>query len=50
MNVKSLIILMIIFITLYSLLWLNNLDMVFGYTMLTVGTGAVSVFILDICD
>lgn len=54
MNAKSLIILMInilmVFITLYSLLWLQNLDMVFGYTMLTIGSGAVSVIVLDMLD
>ena len=54
MNVKSLIILMInilmVFITLYSLLWLQNLDMAFGYTILTVGLGTVSVIVLDMLD
>lgn len=54
MNVKSIIILMInimmVFITLYSLLWLQNLDMTFGYTMLTIGVGSISIFILDLCD
>ena len=54
MNVKSLIILMInilmVFITLYSLLWLQDLDMTFGYTILTVGLGTISVIVLDMLD
>ena len=54
MNVKSLIILMInimmVFITLYSLLWLQNIDMVFAYTILTGMVGIFSIIILDLCD
>lgn len=41
---------MMVFITLYSLLWLQNIDMAFGYTILTVGLGTVSVIVLDMLD
>lgn len=54
MNIKSLIILimniMMVFITLYSLLWLQNLDMVFAYTIMTTILGIFSIIILDLCD
>lgn len=41
---------MLVFITLYALLWLQNIDLTACYTMITVFVGLFSVMVLDMCN